>query len=83
MPGFLEGLWQNGLLACEKRDVFDWSWLSMDGCIIKSPLAGSTKQVATRLSGASRGKAQPDDRCERTSALAGSCWGKYPRHKIG
>lgn len=39
--GFFERFWQNGLLACEQLDSIDRSWLSMDGCITKSPLAGS------------------------------------------
>ncbi len=47
--GVFERFWQNGLLACGKVDAIDWSWLSMDGCMIKSLLAGSKKQVATRL----------------------------------
>ncbi|ELV7529415.1 IS5 family transposase [Edwardsiella ictaluri] len=35
-----ERFWQNGLLACERLDGIDWSWLSMDGCMTKSPLSG-------------------------------------------
>lgn len=54
MPEYFERFWQNGLLACEKLDTIDWSWLSMDGCMTKSPLAGSKKQVATRLTGGNR-----------------------------
>nr|WP_187367814.1 IS5-like element ISPrst3 family transposase [Providencia stuartii] len=38
--GVFERFWQNGLLACEQLDAIDWSWLSMDGCMTKSPLAG-------------------------------------------
>ncbi|WP_371928297.1 IS5 family transposase [Pectobacterium sp. 21LCBS03] len=38
--GVFERFWQNGLLACERLNVIDWSWLSMDGCMTKSPLAG-------------------------------------------
>lgn len=41
--GIFERLWQNGLLACDKLDAIDWSWLSMDGCMTKSSLAGSKK----------------------------------------
>lgn len=52
--GVFERFWQNGLLAREKLDVIDWSWLSMDGCMTKSPLAGSKKQAATLLTGESR-----------------------------
>ena len=52
--GVFERFWQNGLLACEQLDAIDWSWLSMDGCMTKSPLAGSKKQVAILLTGVSR-----------------------------
>ncbi|CAK6618549.1 Tnp-DDE-dom domain-containing protein [Providencia stuartii] len=39
--GIFERFWQNGLLACEHLDGLDWSWLSMDVCITKSPLSGT------------------------------------------
>lgn len=42
--GVFERFWQNGLLASEQLDAIDWSWLSIDGCMTKSPLAGSKKQ---------------------------------------
>lgn len=45
--GVFECFWQNGLLACEHLDGIDWSWLSMDGCMTKSPLSGTKKQAAT------------------------------------
>ncbi|MEX0445634.1 IS5 family transposase [Xenorhabdus sp. SGI246] len=38
--GVFERFWQNGLLACKQLNTIDWSWLSMDGCLTKSPLAG-------------------------------------------
>lgn len=44
-----ERFWQNGLLASGQLDAIDWSWLSMDGCMTKSPLAGSKKQAVTQL----------------------------------
>ena len=52
--GVFERFWQNGLLACEHLDAIDWSWLSMDGCITKSPLAGSKKQAGTLQTGGNR-----------------------------
>lgn len=52
--GVFERFWQNGLLACEKLGAIDWSWLSMDGCMTKSPLAGSKKQAATQPTGENR-----------------------------
>ncbi|TNV11488.1 IS5 family transposase [Buttiauxella sp. B2] len=51
--GVFERFWQNGLLVCEQLEFIDWSWLSMDGCMTKSPLAGSKK---TGRSPTDRGK---------------------------
>lgn len=45
--GVFERFWQHGLLACGLLDSIDWSWLSMDGCMTKSPLSGTKKQGAT------------------------------------
>ena len=53
--GVFERLWQNGLLAYGKQGGIDWSWLSMDSCITKSPLAGSKKQGETPQTGGSKG----------------------------
>lgn len=53
--GVFERFWQNGLLACEQLDAIDWSWLSMDGCMTKSPLSGSKKQAATPRTAGNRG----------------------------
>ncbi len=60
--GVFERFWQNGLLACEQLDAIDWSWLSMDGCMTKSPTAGSKKnrQEPNRPRETGR-KAQSDD----------------------
>lgn len=45
--GVFERFLQNGLLASEQTDAIDWSWLSMDGCMTKSPLGGLKKQGVT------------------------------------
>ena len=39
--GVFERFWRNGLLTCEHLNIIDWSWLSLDGCLTKSPLAGT------------------------------------------
>ena len=36
---FLE-FWRKGLLAYDKLEGIDWSWLSMDGAMSKAPLGG-------------------------------------------
>lgn len=50
-----ERFWQNGLLDCTKQDAIDCSSLSMDGCITKSPLAGSKKRGVTPQTEESKG----------------------------
>ncbi len=52
--GVFERFWQNGLLTCEQLNAIDWSWLSMDGCMTKSPLAGSKKQAAIPRTGGNK-----------------------------
>ena len=46
--GVFERFWQNGLLKSEKLSGIDWSWLSLDGCMTKAPLAGTKKRAATQ-----------------------------------
>ncbi len=53
--GVFERFWQNGLLVCEHLNVIDWSWLSLDGCLTKSPLAGTKKPAKTRQTGENKG----------------------------
>lgn len=43
--GVFERFWQNGLLACEHIDGIDWSWLSMDGSMAKSPQSGTKNRL--------------------------------------
>lgn len=31
------------MLACRHLNVIDWSWLSLDSCLTKSPVAGTKK----------------------------------------
>ena len=52
--GVFERFWQNGLLACEHLNGIDWSWLSMDGCMTKSPLSGTKKQAVIPRTGGNK-----------------------------
>ena len=54
VAGVFERFRQNGLLVSEELNAIDWSWLSVDGCMTKSPPAGSKKQAVTRLTGENR-----------------------------
>lgn len=42
--GVFEQLWIDGLLAYDELKGIDWSWLSMDGAMTKSPLGGEKKR---------------------------------------
>lgn len=54
--GVFERFWQNGFLTGEYLDGIDWSWLSMDDYMTKSPLAGTKRQSVIQLTGRKRSK---------------------------
>lgn len=81
--GVFERFWQNGLLACEHLDGIDWSWLSMDGCMTKSPLSGTKNRSQSHGQGETGRKAQPDDGRQRASPVAGHRCGEHSRHQTG
>lgn len=37
--GFFEGLWMAGLYEYNELKGIDWEWLSLDGCMVKAPMA--------------------------------------------
>lgn len=43
--GFFHRLWEEGLLEYDATKGIDWSWLSMDGAMTKSPLGGEKKRA--------------------------------------
>ena len=51
---FLE-LWRTGLERYDDLKGLDWSWLSMDGALTKSPLGGGEKPVPTPQTGVRAG----------------------------
>ena len=52
--GVFEALWRKGLTKYDGLKGIDWSWLSMDGAMTKSPVAGSKKPGRIRRTGASK-----------------------------
>ncbi|STP80800.1 Transposase and inactivated derivatives [Edwardsiella ictaluri] len=72
------GVWQDGLLVCERLYGIDWSWLSMDGCMTKSLLSGTKNRPQSHGQRETRCKAQSDDRCQRASFVTGC--GDSPHH---
>lgn len=75
--GVFERFWQNGLFDCAKQGAIDWSWLSIDGCITKSPLAGSKNGTQPHRQRKTRGKTQSAHRCEQAPAITGCHGVKY------
>ena len=37
--GFFEKIWRKGLEQYDELEGIGWEWQSMDGCMVKSPLA--------------------------------------------
>ena len=52
--GVFEEFWRQGLVAYDRMEGIDWSWVSMDGAMTKAPVAGSKKRVRTRPTGGNR-----------------------------
>jgi transposase len=59
--------WQRGLLAYDKVEGIDWSWLSMDGAITKAPLGGEKNRPQSNRPSQAWYQAQRADRSERHS----------------
>jgi transposase len=59
--------WQRGLLAYDKVEGIDWSWLSMDGAMTKAPLGGGKNRSKSNRPSQAWYQAQRADRSERRS----------------
>lgn len=80
--GIFERFWQNGLLACEHLDSIDWSRLSMDGCMTKSPLSG-TKTGRNPKDKGKQGVKRSLLTDAGASSVAGRRSSEHARHQIG
>ena len=77
---FLE-LWRVGMERYDELKRLDWSWMSLDGAMTKSPLGGNRSQPhGTAYAGR---QPQPVDRSPGYSRRAGSGWNQPPRHEAG
>jgi transposase len=70
--GFFRRMWQEGLLTYDEVYGLGWEWESVDGCMVKAPLA----QDAAGRSPTDRGKKR-DDRKGRSYVLTQG----IPAHK--
>jgi transposase len=55
--GFFLALWRAGLAAYDEMEAIAWSWQSIDGAMVKAPLA----QEAVGRNPTDRGKKEPSD----------------------
>ncbi len=63
--GVFEEFWRRGLLAYDKLEGIDWSWLSMDGAMTKAPLGGEKNGTESHRPRQRRRQAQPAGGGER------------------
>jgi transposase len=57
--GFFETLWKAGLAECDEMEGISWKWRSLDGAMVKAPLA----QEAVGAKPADRGKKRKQAPC--------------------
>ena len=81
--GVFHQMWEVGLLAYDDLKGIDWSWLSMDGCMTKAPLAGEKNRAQSDRPGQERRQAQPPGRGPGSAGRRGRRWCQPPRHEDG
>jgi transposase len=57
--GFFRRMWQEGLLTYDELLGLGWEWQSVDGCMVKAPLAGE----AVGKNPMDRGKKGDEEKC--------------------
>ena len=67
--GLFEQLWQKGLLEYDEMEGIAWEWQSLDGAMVKAPLALESVGRNPTDRGKKRQQAQPADGSERGAAL--------------
>lgn len=66
---FFELLWTMGLLEYDELIGIDWEWLSVDGCMTKSPLGGESVGANPTDRGKNGDKKKHNDGRARTSTI--------------
>lgn len=69
--GVFLNLWKAGLMEYDDLKGIDWTWLSMDGAMTKSPLSG--EKMWSKPHGSRQGRRE-------TFVAHGRCWGS---HRLG
>jgi putative transposase len=76
-------LWKAGLLAYDQATGIDWSWLSLDGAMTKSPLSGEKMWTESNRPRQGGGQAFAADRGRGRSGGTGCGRSQSPRHADG
>lgn len=63
--GVFRRLWEEGLLLYDETKGIDWTWLSMDGAMTKSPLGGEKKRPQSHRPWQTRRQKELAHRCQR------------------
>ena len=71
-------LWRVGLECYDELKGLDWSWVSMDGAMAKSPLGGGKNRSQSHRPGQGRGQAEPVDGSGGHSGGSGGGRGQPP-----
>lgn len=81
--GVFLNVWKAGLLEYDDLNGIDWSWLSMDGAMTKSPLSGEKMWTQPHGSGQGRRQTFSAHRGNRRADRSGRRWSQPPRHANG
>jgi transposase len=67
--GLFEQLWQSSLREYDEMEGIAWEWQSLDGAMVKAPLALESVGRNPTDRGKKRQQAQPSDGSERRTAV--------------
>ena len=71
--GVFEKLWYAGVEQFDELHGIDWTWLSMDGAMMKAPLGGEKDGTESDRPRQAGREAQPADRRARRADWLGDC----------
>ncbi len=80
--GLFEALWQKGLVEYDEFMGIGWEWQSIDGAMVKAPLARESVGKNPTDRGKNGDQAQRIDRCARCSALDRTKRRQHPRYQV-
>ena len=79
--GVFEALWQKGLCEYDEFEGIGWEWQSIDGCMVKAPLARESVGKNPTDRGKNGHQAQRTDGCARCPGLDRIKRRQHPRRQ--